>query len=411
MFFCKDTSLKEFVRNAKSMKGPVVIFGAGVVAQALFYACRHAGIHVEGFCDNNINKTKARLCERDVIYVPQLKEKYEDALFLISAADIKDVIDQLMGLGYSRWYPGSMLLKDFDLSGCQFDVPMDFVDYAVGTCLLCHGSYLVPDKLFLRSVDIIITERCSLKCRDCSNLMQYYKKPLDCDTKEVARTIDMFCALADEINEFRVIGGEPFMNRESHLVVKRLCDEPKVKRVVIYTNGTIVPDERQIEYIKNDKVLVIITDYGPLSKKLDFLIETLQHNGIDCYAPKARGWTDCAKIEKYSRGIEFQKQVFKDCCAKNTFTLSKGRLYRCPFSANAARLLAVPDYQDDYIDFFQGPQEQMDMCEMKKRMKRFILEKDYLDSCDYCNGRSFGACEIHPAVQVMNPLVYEQHGA
>ena len=35
----------------------------------------------------------------------------------------------------------------------------------------------LDDKLNLKTIDIQVTERCSLKCKDCSNLMQYYERP------------------------------------------------------------------------------------------------------------------------------------------------------------------------------------------------------------------------------------------
>jgi len=409
MTFIGNSLNQETIENIKREGIPVIIFGAGLVGEVLFHACCKAGIKVECFCDNNINKTRKPMCNIKVIHTLNLKKKYKDAIFLISAADIKDVVDQLNVLGYSKWYDSNLLLRDFDIHQCQFSAPMDFVEYAVATGLLCHDSYLIPDKLFLRSVDIIITERCSLKCRDCSNLMQYYKKPVDCSIEELMQTIDKFCAFVNEVNEFRVIGGEPFMNKEIHLIIKRLNDEPKVKKIVIYTNGTIIPKEDQIEYLKNNKVLVFITDYDKLSRKLNDLTQILQQNKISFYAKKPPGWTDCAKIMKHYRNIEQQKEIFKSCCAKNTSTLSKGKLYRCPFAANANRLLAVPDYKNDYIDLFQEPIETIDICEMKKKIKMFLLEKDFLEVCDYCNGRSFGDPEIQPAIQIDKPIEYQKY--
>ena len=340
-----------------------------------------------------------------MVYTPGLKTKCKDAIFLISAADIKDVVEQLLSLGYSKWYPCSALLRDFEIYQHKFNVPMEFVEYAVATAILCHDNYLTPDKLFLRSVDIIITERCSLKCKNCSNLMQYYEKPADCDIKELLKTIDKFCDVVDEVNEFRVIGGEPFMNKEFDVIIKRLIDEPKVKKIVIYTNGTIVPREDKIECLKNNKILLIITDYGKLSRNLKPLIEVLQQNKIAYYAEKARGWTDCAKIMKHERDIEQQKEIFRNCCAKNTITLSKGRLYRCPFSANADRLRAVPDFKSDYVDIF----DKIAVNEMKKKIRKFLLERDFLEVCDYCNGRSFGDPEIQPAIQVEKPTEYKKY--
>ncbi len=400
---------QETIENIKSEGLPVIIFGARIVGEALFHASCNAGIKVECFCDNNINRTKTSVCNLKVIHTQNLKEKYKDAIFLISAADIKDVVEQLQELGYSKWYPSTLLLRDSDIYQHQYSSPIDFVEYAVATCLLCHDSYSTPDKLFLRSVDIIITERCSLRCRDCSNLMQYYKKPVNCNINELMRTIDSFCTYIDEVNEFRVIGGEPFMNKEFHLIIKRLIDEPKVKRIVIYTNGTIVPKEDKIEYLKNSKVLVLITDYGELSGKLKELTQTLQQNNIAFYAPKPPGWTDCSKIMKHNRTIEQQKEIFSKCCAKNTVTLSDGKLYRCPFVANADRLQAVPDFENDYIDLFQNPVETLDIYEMKKKIRTFLLEKDFLETCDYCSGRSFDDPEIPPAIQLDRPLEYEQY--
>lgn len=401
-------SLKqEAIESIRSAGIPVILFGAGIVGEALFHACSKAGIKVECFCDNNINKTNSTMCDVEVVHVQDLKEKYNDAIFLISAADIKDVVDQLNGLGYSNWHASSLLLRDFDMSQYQFNAPADFVEFAVSTCLLCHDSYLSPDKLFMRSVDIIITERCSLKCRDCSNLMQYYKKPQDCDIDEIMRSIDAFCAFVDEVNEFRIIGGEPFMNKEIHLIINKLVDEPKVRKIVIYTNGTIIPKEDQIEYLKNNKVLFIITDYGALSKKLNILTQLLEQNNIAFYILKVQGWSDCSKIMRHHRNPEQQEKLFTDCCAKNLITLSNGKLYRCPFAANAARLQAVPDFEDDYINLFQAPIDSIDIYEMKKKIRKFLLEKDFLETCDYCNGRPLGTpAEIPPAIQTDKPLEY-----
>ena len=409
MTFIENSFNRETIESIKREGVAVVIFGAGIVGEALFHACRNMGIKVECFCDNNINKTQSSRCNIEVIHALDLKAKYNDAVFLISAADIKDVIDQLHALGYSKWHASGLLLRDFNVSQCQFSAPMDFVEYAIATCLLCHDSYLIPDKLFLRSVDVIITERCSLKCRDCSNLMQYYKTPRDSNVNEVIRAIEVFCAIIDEVNEFRVIGGEPFMNKECHLIIKRLTDEPKARKVVIYTNGTIVPTKDQLECLKNEKVLFIITDYGKHSKRLSVLTEILLQNKIAFYAEKARGWTDCAKIMKHNRDIEQQKDIFRRCCAKNTITLSKGKLFRCPFSANADRLRAIPDNENDCISIIQGKQESADSQDVKMKIRAFLLKKDLLQACDYCNGRPFGAPEITPAIQTSKPLEYTQY--
>ncbi|MDD2680428.1 MAG: radical SAM protein, partial [Candidatus Omnitrophica bacterium] len=369
MILAKDLPIQQIIYNIKNAEMPVIIFGASIVGEVLFKACKEAGINVECFCDNNTNKTKSTKCGIRVICASELKNKYQDAIFLISAAEIKDVVEQLESLGCSKWYSCSPLLREFDIYQYQFSAPMDFVEYAVASAILCHDNYLTPDKIFIRSVDIIITERCSQKCKDCSNLMQYYKKPQNCNIDEIIKDISTFCGIVDEINEFRVIGGEPFVNPDFDLVVKRLIEEIKVKKIIIYTNGTIVPSDEKLKSLKNDKVLVIITNYGRTEKKLNNLVKKLSDNGSAFYVQKAGGWTDCAKIAQHNRSLEKQKEIFRNCCAKNTITLSNGNLFRCPFAANAARLKAVPDFKDDYINIFDT---QADKIEMRKRIRDYL---------------------------------------
>ncbi len=401
---------QEAIDQIKEGKIPVLIFGAGIVGEALFHACRDVGVPVEGFCDNNINITRAPICGVRVFHAFEVKKKYPEAIFLIAAADVKDVADQLREMGYGRWYVCSPLLRNQDFSRYELNAPLDFVEYAVATCLLCHDSYLNPEKLFLRSVDLIITERCSLKCKDCSNLMQYYKKPADCESVQLIRCVDAFCEIIDEVNEFRVIGGEPFMNKDFHLITNRLIAEPKVKRVVIYTNGTIVPRQDQIRSLKDEKTLVLITDYGALSKNRDKLVLALRQNDIAYYAHSAKGWAACSRIMKHDRNEKAQKDIFKSCCAKNTFTLSNGMLFRCPFSANAVRLRAIPFNEGDCVPIFRNKTGAEDLHDLKRRIRSFVSEREYLPACDYCDGRPFGASEIVPAVQAPQPIGYVSYG-
>jgi len=278
------------------------------------------------------------------------------------------VVDQLYDAGYTSWVSCLNILKGFDPSEHHFDEPMDFVEYAIDTAITCHDYYNC-DAVFLHSVDLIITERCSLRCKDCSNLMQYYDNPKDCDTTQLLKDIDALFDKVDFINEVRVLGGEPFMNKDWHIITRRLIDEPKLNHVVIYTNGTIIPDHTE-DFINENKLLVIITDYGKLSRHIntgrlsDSLEVVLAGMEIPYYVQKASGWTSCSDIIQHHRTDEENQALFKACCVHNLKTLSNGVLHKCPFEANLARL----GYKFD-------------------------------DACDWCNGRPYGAETIEPAIQ------------
>ncbi len=400
---------KNIINEIKNKKMPVIIYGAGIVGKVLLSICKEEGILVECFCDSSEKAIKEKFCGKEVIFAPDLKTKYKEAIFLISVAAIKDAADLLYELGFSNWYAGGLLLKELDIFQSHPDALIDYPKYAIKTCILCHDGYLNPGKLFLRSVDIIITERCSLKCKGCSNLMQYYEKPKNCDASMLFKSIDAFCAVFDEVMDFRVIGGEPFMNIEWPIIVKKLTDNSKTKRVVIYTNGTIIPNEKYIPYLKNDKAVVVISDYGPLSRNLAGLKQMLEKNKIAHYALEITDWLDCSAITPHNRSIEENREIFKKCCAKNMSTLSDGKFFRCPYAANAVRLSAVPDNKNDYIDLFQEPLDEKGILITKNKIREYLSNNKYLQICDFCNGRPLSGSSIPPNIQTEKPLSYHKY--
>ena len=55
-------------------------------------------------------------------------------------------------------------------------------------------------------------------------------------------------------------------------------------------------------------------------------------------------WQDSGRILPFQkRTREENKRVFADCCNRDTLSVLHGKLYRCPFSANAHNLKAVPN--------------------------------------------------------------------
>ena len=318
-----------------------IIFGAGVVGKALYGECQARGIKIDGFCDNDNSK--------GVLPVEEAK-KYK-AEFYIATGDVKFANEQLKGKTLNE--ETADILAEIKLE--TYD---KYTQFCIENCIDANRNWDNP--YFLRSLDLMITEKCSLKCRDCSNLMPYYKNPKDCDISQVI--LDTKTILDTwKVGEFRIIGGEPFMNKEWELLLAYLIKDPKVKRIVIYTNGTIVPSTH---LLINPKVFVQVTDYGKLSKKLNIIKDLFDTDKVAYQIVKPR-WTDCGKAEKKGRTQKELDQMFKDCCSRNV-TLSNGRLFPCAFSANLARL-----------GIYDGE-----------------------DFCDYCSGRPLNAPEIEPAIQI-----------
>ena len=252
------------------------------------------------------------------------------------------------------------------------------------------------DQINLAFLDIQLTERCSMKCKDCSNLMQYYEKPIHADHDELVLSLNNLLASIDNLSEARLLGGEPFLYTKIDKVIDILCKSKKVSKIYIYTNGTIKVKYNVIEALKNNKITVEITDYGEkLSRNKDNLINIFQKENINYVCHKPQNWTDSARIVENNLDDNNLSKMFKACCVNDVFTLLHGKLYHCPFSANVVNLKALFASNDEFVDL-----KDLGTDELKKSLKKFIFGRPYLDACKLCLGRDFTQKIVEPAIQL-----------
>ena len=235
--------------------------------------------------------------------------------------------------------------------------------------------------------------------------MQYYLKPQTYNLESILKSIDFLFSSVDEVYEMRVIGGEPMLNKDLHLIIERLIAEDKIKRIVIYTNATIPLRKQQIPFFKSEKVMFLITDYAKLSRNISRLVAQLEDNDIAFDRKPVDGWTDSAGIKQHNRKDEENQEIFDYCCAKNNVTLMAGnnKLYNCPFAANAHTLGALPEASNDVVDISE------EGAAAKKRIRDIIYREDFVSACDFCTGRSYSMPNIVPAIQTRTPLPYTKY--
>ena len=66
-----------------------------------------------------------------------------------------------------------------------------------------------------------------------------------------------------------------------------------------------------------------------------------------------------------------------------------GKLYLCPFSANATNLKAIKYADDEIIDIKLYNKE-----ELKEKIHKLYFETDFLEACKSCNGRDHNVKEL-----------------
>ncbi len=367
---------------------PIVIAAAVREAEALANACSDLGISVSAFCDTEKRKTGKLLCGIEVIHTPDLPQRYPEARFILASQHIVEVAEQLTDMGYDEFYSGLELLKDYDVSKHEHLISQKYMEERISVYSKTHEAYFDGARTYMRSVDVMVTTKCSLKCESCSNLMQYYTNPADTDFDKTVEALEILNNNVDEISEFRIIGGEPMMNKNWAFIVKAILDKDADRKVFVYTNGTISPKDEHLEFFHDKHVNFIVTDYGDLSRNIDKLTAKLDAHGLTYVSTPADNWLDCSRIKHHQRKRADLEEVFKQCCVKYVYTLQDGRLYRCPFIANAASLKAIPDNPGNYVDLFSKTKD------IKQELRRLVKAVKFFPACDFCDGRPYDTSEV-----------------
>ena len=233
-------SISELKHKLSTPNQTTVLFGAGDIGELAKYSFNKLGITVDSFCDNDKKRRGEKYCGINVMSFDDLLKLKKDTNIFISNNYSSSIGANLKEHGFKNIYDCVELLNKTDFSDQKFKYthPLKLerrIEYYKNMCL--KDEYTTSGVLNIKSLDVQITERCSLKCTNCSNLMQYYERPVNEDNEIMFSALDRFIDCIDKIYEFRVLGGDPFMNKEMYKVINKLVTYQKVEKVIIYTNG------------------------------------------------------------------------------------------------------------------------------------------------------------------------------
>ena len=406
--------LKKYA-NQKN-KSEIVIFGAGTIGRLTFGALKSKNINPSYFCDSDIRKQKSKIEGIEVIS-PETLYNFDKANtdIFISANYFKSILPSVKKQGFENIYVATELLEASDIHNLYKKMDRKFFvgelfplklerTVAFYNEMGRKEDYINSGKLNIKTIDVQITEKCSLKCKDCSNLMQYYTKPIDSELSTLLESVDKFMRCVDSLDEFRILGGDPFMSKDLHKIINKLVTYDQCKKVVVYTNARIVPKGNNLEALKNDKVILDITNYGESSSAHLKVIELAKKENIAFSTMRCTTWQDCGRIIPFSnKNVNDLEHQFTNCCNSDLITLLHGKLYRCPFSANGVNLNAIPQKSTDEVDLLN---KELTLDETREQIKKLCYEKKYLEACYYCNGRDYSSVDINSAIQTKKPMEY-----
>ena len=358
---------------------PIVLFGAATLGEVALRTLEADGVRPACFCDNSPLKQGKQFFGYDVISPAALKRDFADPYVIVCSIRYGGICDQLCSLNI---FPHDSA-EIFACVNYQFPYsePAETVKAEIARYLGIIAVAGASDRLYIENVDLAITEKCSLHCRDCMNLATYYPAPRDIDTDLLLQSFGRLADCTDGVFVVNVHGGEPFMNKNMHLVVDYLVKNPKVMKIMVITNGTLVPLRENLTCLKNDKVCVALDDYGELSRKIPELQEAFIREGINHKLMQVDEWLDYGGFECRNRSKEELLDTFDKC--RKCFTVLNGKLFVCGRAAHGINLGIFAHSERDYVDLIT---DKLTNAELRREVYGFLHRTENLAACNYCNG-------------------------
>ena len=384
---------KLFTENTYDKTSELIVYGASVYGEIAFYTLRALGIRPDYFCDRAIDKDYYF----DVKVIrPHELNYHKDAVIIIASSDyFQEIRKQLSDIGCKNLYNMNYLLN------VKIDIRVlsaraaDFYDKKEAYINIANAEDCEEDLNFPR-VQFIVTSACSLRCKDCISLMQYYEKPKNSDIELYKYGFDRLINCVSNIFDLRILGGEPFINHDMHKIIEWYHDLDKIKNISIFTNGTIIPNENCMDQLKRQKVRVHISDYVFNRDIITKLKAAFDKSSVRYYVRSYDFWQATGNLLKRNYTEEKKKNLFERCFERESFSYFNGKLYHCPRAAHGINIGAMPNIKDEYVDLMDSS---ITDDEIIKQLK-FQRNKNYIDACDYCDGADSRKSKVEAAIQI-----------
>lgn len=409
-----ENTLKEVSKKSSKL----IIYGAGAVGNVCIEYLLRQNINVEAVAVTDIEENPVHLWGKRIYCIDDIMEKYDDYIILICVMEKrqksieslllekginKDNIYAMTDALYQEWKvlnsKESRLTKELSYYKRYTQPYIQTLNKICRERKLSKAEarafveqqtdILESNEICLPRLVVVLSTKCSLRCKECNNLIPYFKPQEDLDIEQIIRSLETITNSVGKLLKCELIGGEPFLAKNLEQALEYAINNKKIESVEITTNGTVIPRDSLLKLLQNPKVWVRISDYGTLVDKTK-VTDYLCKNEISYEILETGQWISPGGVEKRHKNMETLMQEYVRCSPGYICkTLYKDRVFAC---ARAASLYA--------LGYMKEP-ESVHLNENFKPdyLKKFVL-REFSIACDYCDIASESKLYVEPAEQL-----------
>ncbi len=241
-------------------------------------------------------------------------------------------------------------------------------------------------KPWLNGFEYHVVDHCNLNCKGCGHCANLFNAPSFGDIDVYERDLKRLSELFEGVGLIRLLGGEPLLNGDLKRYIEITRTYFKLAEIHIVTNGILIPSMGKdfLRFLNERGVIVDISVYPPVEKRLSTIIDTLKLSDIEFNVMPVEQF-----YKRFSLTGKFDKcEAFYNCGTATCHTLFDGKIAPCivPFSTeklNREFNINIPI--DGWIDLFEN---EIDGDTINERLKQPF------ELCSHCNPqKSFFAWE------------------
>ena len=250
----------------------------------------------------------------------------------------------------------------------------------------------------------MVTEACTLKCKLCLAYVPYYRTHTSMTILDMKKVLARYFSIVDEVEKMSVTGGEPLLNPQINDMLLEIFkySEQITKEIILITNGTIALSDETLNVMSgNDKLKIIVNNYGTLSIYAEENYHKLCENGINAilYNEDNRyGWIDCRDHSLKHESIEAKERQTSQCAffQGKKYVINRGKLYTCTRAAYRIQEGVIPYTDEAYIDLL----DDVYPIEVQKEKLLKLLDAKFTIFCAYCDGLTENSKKYKAAEQL-----------
>lgn len=344
-------------------------------------ACKY---QVVAMADNASKYQETEIQGVPVINLDILSKKYQ-------AGEVDKIIITVRK-GYSRY----CILKELQRSGIEItDIilmrPSPFI-FKLPICFDEENEiynkqwYFITeenkDTVIIHHLESNLADGCNLNYKGCLHFSNLYKRDDFPDEDAILEGIKSIAGHC-EVFQFRILGGEPLLNKNLPNFIMRLREILPNTDIAIISNGILIPKTENVlfEVMKKCNVGFILTLYQPTLKMKDMIYNRLLENGVPYGSHEAK--TELFEKFLLLEPESVDKHPYKACEPRGILVLKEQFLYRCPVEAYIGK------YCETYGVHMDIP-DGIDVLDTDIKWDN-LIDKLYTEPrslCKYCSNKS-----------------------